>query len=170
MPFPWQQQNDMRGGKEPHLLRELSWFQPCDASWLSQAPGHLWVGDAEFFCAEGWQERSIRFRLKCLRRVEDGDFCVQRWNLSVRGTAILGSKMRSPLLFPFNLESFILMMLNILLFLFYVILRFLPECYELNCATPQNPYVEVLTPSTSECDCILERRSLNEAIKLKLGY
>lgn len=30
---------------------------------------------------------------------------------------------------------------------------FLP-CYGLNCVCPANSYVEILTPSISECECI----------------
>ena len=41
----------------------------------------------------------------------------------------------------------------------------LDSCYGLNCV-PTDPYIEVLTASTSECDCMWTQ-SLKEAIKVK---
>ena len=71
--------------------------------------------------------------------------------------------------FPFNLESSIFMMLNILAsFLCYF--DILSECYELKCVPSSNPYAAILTLSTSECDFTLKRESLNEADELNSGH
>ena len=76
-------------------------------------PRLLGTWDAEFFHTEGWWERSIRCRLKCLGQVDEGDFCVQRWNQCIRNCCTRDQDEVS-ITFPFNLESSILMMLNIL--------------------------------------------------------
>lgn len=133
--IPWKQQNHTRGSKGSHRLCGLSWFQLCDALWLSCASEPLWMGDTEFLLTGGWQREEVSgYSLKILSWMGRVIYLCRGGSLSIWSTVIHGPKMKSPFLFPLHLCS---MMLNILLFLFILSWKMLSDCYRLNYATPQ---------------------------------